>query len=239
MIYEGDAMLQDLYKIKESRLLLDVSLWSGDLVNMEASIEKTRNIADVYHLDVADAHFVPGLLFFPDFVKAIDQKTNIPLNCHLMMEDPFVILDDFIEAGADIITVHVELGREKLERIIKYLKSKNILVGLCITVETDVHDLVSYFNEIDHILLMGTKIGIKGVGQYPSTPQRVKTLKQLLIAEGCDKKIILSVDGGIRDNTVPELRMNGADMVTPGSLVFGSDDLQATVEWLKALPCEV
>jgi len=232
-------MLQDLYKIKESRLLLDVSLWSGDLVNMEASIRKTEGIADMYHLDVADAHFVPGLLFFPDFIKAIDQKTDVPLNCHLMMEDPYPILDEFIDAGADIITVHVELGKEKLEKIISYLKSKKIRVGLCITVESDVHALAPYFNQIDHILLMGTKIGIKGVGQDESTPSRVKELKQLLKEAGCEKSIILSVDGGIRQHTVPDLRKNGADMVTPGSLVFGSKDLEETVDWLKSLPCEV
>ncbi len=232
-------MLQDLYKTKESRMLLDVSLWSGDLVNMEASIRKTEAIADIYHLDVADAHFVPGLLFFPDFIKAIDQKTDIPLNCHLMMEDPYPILDEFIDAGADIITVHVELGKEKLEKIFKHLENKNIRVGLCITVETDVRELAPYFNEIDLILLMGTKIGIKSVGQDKNTPSRVKELKQLLMDAGRTSKIILSVDGGIRVHTVPELRKNGADMVTPGSLVFGSKKLQETVDWLKSLPCEV
>ncbi len=220
-------------------MLLDVSLWSGDLVNMEASIRKTESIADMYHLDVADAHFVPGLLFFPDFIKAIDQKTNIPLNCHLMMEDPYPTLDDFIDAGADIVTVHVELGKEKLEKIIAYLKSKKVAVGLCITVETDVHALVPYFSQIDHILLMGTRIGIKGVGQDENTPMRVKVLKHLLEEAGYAEKIILSVDGGIRQHTVPELRKNGADMVTPGSLVFGSENLDETVAWLKSLACEV
>ena len=229
-------MLQDLYKTKESRLLLDVSLWSGDLVNMEESIRKTEAIADMYHIDVADAHFVPGLLFFPDLVKSINAKTDVPLNCHLMMEDPFGILDEFIDAGAAIITVHIELGDEKLSKIISYLKEKKVAVGLTICVETDVHELVKYFKDIDHILLMGTQIGIKGVGQYEKTPERLRTLRELLVAEGYGEKIILSVDGGIRTHTVPDLCLNGTDMITPGSLVFGSENLPETVDWLRTLP---
>jgi ribulose-phosphate 3-epimerase len=227
--------LDDLYTRKQSRMLLDVSLWSGDLVNLEKSITETMNYADVYHLDVSDAHFVPGLLFFPDLIHAINMKTDIPLHTHLMMEDPIKHVDAFIESGSDFITVHLELGEKKVGEIIAYLKKKCIHVGLSICVESDIMLLEKYLDDLDLILLMGTKIGIKGVSMEKNTPDRVKGIKAMIQAHGLENKIILSVDGGIREHTVPLLREAGADMITPGSLVFNSKNLTDTVSWLHTL----
>lgn len=225
--------LDEILARKNTRLLRDVSLWSGDLLNQAASIEKTENIADLYHIDVSDAHFVHGLLFFPDLIKAINEKTEVPLHTHLMMDDPFGHLDDFIEAGSDIISVHIEIGKEKILPIIKYLKEKDIKAGLAICVETDVNELKPYLNDIDVIVVMGTKIGIKGVGIEPTTYDRIRAIRKLVEESGRD--ILITSDGGIRTNTVPEIYKAGADMITPGSLVFKSENLNETIEWLESL----
>lgn len=225
--------VQELFGKETDRLLLDVSLWSGNLLDLDESIRKTERMADCYHLDVADAHFVHGLLFFPDLVAAIRKRTSIPLHSHLMMDDPYGHLDDFIDAGSDIITVHLELGEKKLKPIISYLKGKGVKVGLAVCVETDVHDVVPYLSDIDLVLMMGTRIGIKGVSMEPDTPDRIRALKDLI--GNCGKQVLVSADGGIRTNTVPLLRSAGVDMITPGSLVFKSEDLDKTVQWTRTL----
>lgn len=227
--------IEDLRTLKKKRLLLDVSLWSGDLLNIHASIEKTEQISDCYHLDVADAHFVHGLLFFPDLIQAIDNNTHILLHSHLMMDNPIDHLDDFIEAGSDIITTHVELGTEKVESILTYLNHKKIGAGLAICVDSDVRVLKPYLERIDLILVMGTQIGIKGVEMDPATPERIKAIKTMLDENGLTDRIIVSVDGGIRTHTVPVIRAAGADMITPGSLIFKSEDIARTVSWLYSL----
>jgi ribulose-phosphate 3-epimerase len=228
-------MVEQLLEKKNKDLLLDVSLWSGNLLDLESSIEETEQCADLYHLDVADAHFVPGLLFFPDLIHAIDRRTSVPLHSHLMMDEPEKHLDDFIEAGSDIITVHIEIGNEKIDDVSSQLKKKGIAFGLAICTESDVSLLEPYINDIDLILVMGTKIGIKGVGMDPETPNRVAAIKRMLRVTGREHDVIVSVDGGIRTNTVPAVRAAGADMITPGSLVFKSEDLSQTLSWLHSL----
>ena len=227
--------IEYLRTLKKKHLLLDVSLWSGDLLNMDASIDKTEQISDCYHLDVADAHFVHGLLFFPDLIQAINNKTHILLHSHLMMDNPMDHLDDFIEAGSDIITTHVELGTEKVKSILNYLNQKKIGAGLAICVNSDVNILKPYLEQIDLILVMGTQIGIKGVEMDPATPKRIEAIKTMLDENGLGNRIIVSVDGGIRTHTVPLIRAAGADMITPGSLIFKSEDIAKTVSWLYSL----
>ncbi|NMA23646.1 MAG: ribulose-phosphate 3-epimerase [Spirochaetales bacterium] len=227
--------VETLIGLKQSRMLLDVSLWSGNLVNLAQSIEETENLTDCYHLDVSDAHYVPSLLFFPDLIKAIDGQTEKPLHVHLMMTDPLDHLETFVEAGADIISLHVDQGEERLLKAADYLAARGVTLGLVLRVEDDVASVLPYLKHIGLILVMGTRIGIKGASLEESTPTRIKTLKELMAVHDAADRIILSADGGIREHTVAELRGAGADMVTPGSLMFGSPDMQQTVDWLHSL----
>ncbi|MHC1691975.1 MAG: ribulose-phosphate 3-epimerase [Sphaerochaetaceae bacterium] len=221
-----------------SRLLLDVSLWSAPLTDIDSGIRFSASSADLYHLDVADAHFVPVLLLFPDLIAAINTKTDKVLHVHLMMDEPLGHLDSFIEAGADIITIHAELGNKAVEENISYLRQKGIAVGLALCVESDVSVLDGYLDRIDLVLLMGTPIGVKGVGMDSRTPDRVRAIKAKLRERGLLDQVVVSVDGGIRTETVPAVRQAGADMITPGSLVFKSKDLKATAAWLHGLQAD-
>jgi ribulose-phosphate 3-epimerase len=211
-------------------LLVDVSLWSADLVNLAADIESVLPHSDSFHIDVADGHFVPTLLFFPDMVAAIRAVTAKPLHVHLMVSDPATLVEPFIEAGADIISVQIEAEgvKEALETISKAGKK----VGLALLLETPIDTVRGYLAQVQVVIAMGTQVGIKGADLAPEACERVAAIRNLMDEQPGAK---LYADGGIREKTVPKLRQAGADAVVPGSLLFNSPDRQRVYEWLKAL----
>lgn len=226
---------ENVLALKKSRLLLDVSLWSGNLINLQQSIDSTGEWADFFHIDVADAHYVPSLLFFPDLIKAINRYTSVPLHTHLMMTDPLEHLEEFVEAGSSIISLHVDQGESRLRQASDYLKGHGVQMGLVLRVEDEISSILPFLADISLVLVMGTRIGIKGASLETSTPNKIQSLKKLLAEHGVADNIIVSADGGIREHTVPLLRQAGIDMITPGSLVFSSPDIPQTVAWLHSL----
>jgi len=225
--------MNDRLKLPKSRLLMDFSLWSADLANLAGEIRRTEPFADCYHLDVADAHFVPGLLFFPDLVASLRPYTAKPFHVHLMVDQPTKLIPDFIQAGADIVTVHLE--SDEHEVAIDLIRKAGAQVGLAVQLETSIERVVSLLPRINFIVLMGTKLGIKGVGLDDSASPRIKTMRKLIWDSGFGETIRIAADGGIRENTVPVLRAAGADMITPGSLAFKSQNLFETTNWVHAL----
>jgi ribulose-phosphate 3-epimerase len=222
-----------LNQLPHNRLLADFSLWSCDLTNIASDIRRTEPFADMYHLDVADGHFVPGLLFFPDLVAALRPLTQKPFHVHLMTTNPANLIDDFVDAGADIITIHYE--NTDRDDVLAQIRAKGISTGLAIQLETPIESAVDYFDQVDVFVLMGTKLGIKGVGLDDEACPRITKLRSLLEREGYQGKIKIQADGGIRDHTVPLLRSAGADIITPGSLAFKSPNLLETTLWLWSL----
>ncbi len=219
----------------KQRLLADVSLWSADLAALGADMQCIAPYADLFHLDVGDAHFVPELLFFPDLVAALRPLTATPFHVHLMVDRPATLVDAFIKAGADLITVHVENGAQAWTTI-EQIRAAGKATGLAIALDTPVDAVVPYLDHLDLVLVMGTQLGIKGQDLHPTACPRIEALRRLLQQHGKNEAIKIGADGGIRQHTVPRLRAAGADLVVPGSLVFGSDDLQATFAWLWKLP---
>ncbi|WP_343416903.1 ribulose-phosphate 3-epimerase [Candidatus Flexifilum breve] len=223
-----------LQALPTGRLLADYSLWSADLANLANDVRRTEPFADVYHLDVADGQFVPSLLFFPDLVSALRPLTPKPFHVHLMTLNPARLIDDFAEAGADVITVHLE--NPELPAALEQIRARGLSAGIAIQLETPVEAVLPYLDQIEVIVMMGTKLGIKGVGLADEACPRITALSRLLTARGLRDKIKISADGGIREQTVPRLRAAGADMITPGSLAFKSPNLFETTLWLHALP---
>jgi ribulose-phosphate 3-epimerase len=224
----------EIQDLPTGRLLADFSLWSSDLTNLAGEIRRTEPFADMYHLDVADGDFVPSLLFFPDLVAALRPLTQKPFHVHLMTTNPADLIDDFADAGADIITIHYENADR--DDVLAQIRAKGISTGLAIQLETPIESAVEYFNQVDAFVLMGTRLGIKGVGLDDEACPRIAKLRSLLKREGLPGKIKIQGDGGIRDHTVPQLRLAGADIITPGSLAFKSPDLLETTLWLRSLP---
>lgn len=217
-----------------NRLLAEISLWSADLSRLADDIHRIEPYADLFHLDVADAHFVPGLLFFPDLVAALRPHTAKPFHVHLMVADPPALIDEFVQAGADLITVHAE-NTGLIAPSLAKIRAAGKRAGLAVQLETPVEAVAPYLDQLDIVVMMGTQLGIKGVGLDAAACPRLTQMQALVRAAGYAEQIRTAADGGIRQHTVPDLRTAGADTVVMGSLAFGSPNLAETFDWLHSL----
>lgn len=219
--------------LPKDRLIAEFSMWSADLMRLADDAEKIKPYADLLHIDVADGHFAPALLFFPDLVARIRQVSATPIHIHLMIQDHVLLsqIDQFAEAGADLISVHCE--NANAHAALQHIKKLGLRAGMVLKVETSVANVKPFLPDLDFVTLLGTAIGVKGQGLDPTATSRLKEAKTLIAGAG--RSIVLAADGGIRENTVPELRKAGAETVVLGSLAFGAPDLAQRMAWLKAL----
>jgi ribulose-phosphate 3-epimerase len=215
--------------------MAEVSLWSADLAHLARDVERLSPYADAFHLDVADAHFAPDLLFFPDMVAALRGHTERPFHVHLMVDRPSKIVDRFVAAGADLVTVHCETGRLEVREAISRIRSNDCAAGVALRLETPVGAAEPYLQQISAVLLLGTQPGVKGREPAAEACGRIRSMAALLEQHGLRSQVIIVADGGIRTHTVPELRDAGADAVIAGSLVFQAEDLARTFAWLQSV----
>jgi ribulose-phosphate 3-epimerase len=222
--------------LPRNRLIGEFSLWSADLANMERDLNRIEAHVDLQHIDVADARFTPGLLFFPDFVARIAKLTAKPVHVHLMVEADIVEEQtrQFIEAGADLVSVHAENGEAGL-RAVRLARERGAAAGVVLKLETPVEAVKPFLSEVEFVTLLGTPIGIKGVGLADNACDRLIAARKLLREAGREAEVVLAADGGIRDETVPRLRAAGAETVVLGSLAFGAPDLAQRMAWLHWL----
>ena len=208
-----------------------VSLWSADLLEVGAVLDRLTGVADAFHVDVMDGHFAPDLLFGPDFVRAVRKRTRGVVDVHLIVSEADRWVNPFAEAGADVLTVYPQSCpdlRGTLEEIERLGVSPGVSVDLGYPLER-VRDAVLEF--ADRVVVMGTETGVKGVGLEPKALERVREVVRWRgISEGPE----IYVDGGIRRHTVPEIARAGADGVVPGSLVFGSESWEEAVRWVQS-----
>jgi ribulose-phosphate 3-epimerase len=217
------------------RLIAEFSIWSADLLNLAADLERIKGHADILHIDVADGHFAPAFLFFPDQVAAIRKASRIPIHVHLMCADNILLsqIDQFAEAGADIISVHAE--NANAEKAIATINAKGLAAGLVLKVDTPVVRAMHFLKDLQFLTLLGTAIGVKGQVLNASAGDRLREAKTMINSANVKHRIVLAADGGIRENTVPDLRKAGAETVVFGSLAFAAPDLAARMAWAKAL----
>lgn len=219
--------------LPRTRLLAEYSMWSADLIRLADDLIRITAHADILHVDVADGHFAPALLFFPDLVARLRAETALPIHVHLMVADAVLLsqIDQFAEAGADLISLHVENANaaEGLSRIAAH----GIKAGMVLRVETPVAQAAPWLGRLDMLTLLGTAIGVKGQGLDPTATARLQEAAGLIAASR--RRIVLAADGGIRDTTVPLLRQAGAETVVMGSLAFGAPDLADRMRWLHGL----
>ncbi len=219
--------------LPRTRLLAEYSMWSADLIRLADDLIRITPHADILHVDVADGRFAPALLFFPDLVARLRAETALPIHVHLMVADAVLLsqIDQFAEAGADLISLHVENANaaEGLSRIAAH----GVKAGMVLRVETPVAQAAPWLGRLDMLTLLGTAIGVKGQGLDASATARLQEAARLIAASG--RRIVLAADGGIRDITVPLLRQAGAETVVMGSLAFGAPDLADRMRWLHGL----
>ncbi len=219
-----------LATLPRDRLLAEFSLWSADLIRLADDIARTDPFVDLWHVDVADGHFAPAMLFFPDLVARVRGATARPIHVHLMVADAVLIdqIDQFAEAGADLISVHAE--NAGLESAFDRIAAHGKAAGLVLRIETPVAVAAPWIGRIACLTLLGTAIGVKGQGLDPAAPARLAEARGLI----GDRAVTLAADGGIRETTVPLLAGAGAQTVVMGSLAFGAPDLAARIAWVRA-----
>jgi len=222
--------------LPNNRLVGEFSVWSADLIRLADDLARIGPHADVLHIDVADGHFAPAMLFFPDLVAAIRKVSSVPIHVHLMATDDILLrqIEQFAEAGSDLISIHAENG-PVADQALDMLAAKGVAAGMVLKVETPVARAARYVPRLRFLTLLGTAIGVKGQGLDPRAADRLREAKQLIERSGATSRIVLAADGGIRENTVSVLRQAGAETVVLGSLAFGAPDLAARMAWLHGL----
>jgi ribulose-phosphate 3-epimerase len=225
-----------LAKLSRDRLLAEFSLWSADLVRMADDIARVDGFVDIYHADVSDGHFSPALLLFPDVIAQIRPLTDTPIHVHLMASDEILLdqIDQFAEAGADIVSIHAE--NSNVEAGLDRILSRGLAAGLVLQLHTPIKAAAAFLDRIAVLTLLGTKIGIKGVGLDPAAQVRLALAREMIGHSTEGGRTVLAADGGIREHTVPGLRRAGAETIVMGSLAFGAQDLAARMKWVHALP---
>lgn len=225
-------------QFERGRLLVDASLWSADMTRFAAEIERVDAYVDLYHIDVSDGHYTPGLLFFPDLVAALRPLTRRPFHVHLITLQPALFIDDFIQAGADLVTIHIEAGQQALPAL-ETIRSAGKAAGLSLGLDAPLGSLEIFLPLLDVVLMMATPIGIKGVEPSPNALPRLRAVRTLIEHAGLSDQVKVESDGGLRRHTVPHIYAAGAQVISPGSLIFKSPDLDETTRWLRNLDPQV
>lgn len=216
------------------RLIAEFSLWSANLVKIADDLARVDDFVDLYHADVADGHFSPAMLLFPDLIAQIRPLTDKPIHVHLMVADPALAdqIDQFADAGADLISIHAE--NADVEAALDRINTRGLGAGLVLQLHTSIASARPHLAKLAVLTLLGTKMGIKGVGLDPHAEDRLREARTMIDESG--GRTLLAADGGIRDNTVPGLRRAGADTIVMGSLAFGAEDLPGRMAWVHAQP---
>ena len=184
--------------------------------------------ADYVHFDVMDGHFVNNMTFGPKILRDLKKCTNLMFDVHLMVENPVKFIPWYIEAGADILTFHIEAVENPIEAI-NLIKQNNIKVGISIKPNTDISTLEPYLDMIDLILVMSVEPGFGGQTFIPDSIEKIAKLKKIIK----DKDILIEVDGGININTAEECANAGVDILVAGTAVFTGNNYKKNILSLK------
>jgi ribulose-phosphate 3-epimerase len=209
------------------------SILSADFTRLGEEIQAAEAAgADMLHIDIMDGHFVPNITIGPFVVEAIRKTTTLPLDVHLMIEEPDRYIADFIKAGADYLTVHLEASVH-LHRTIHWIKDSGAKTGVSLNPATPIGSLDYILPDLDLVLLMSVNPGFGGQGFIPQTLGKIKALKGLLAELGFP--VLIEVDGGIKYENAKEVADAGADILVIGSAFFNSGDYQALTARLRNL----
>ncbi|MBO7244065.1 MAG: ribulose-phosphate 3-epimerase [Alphaproteobacteria bacterium] len=210
-------------------VLVSPSILSADFSSLGKEIKALNESgADLIHIDVMDGVFVPNLTFGAPVVKSIRSCSSLPFDVHLMVEKPSVLIQDFIDAGADFITIHLEC-KEEIPYLISLIKKGKKKVGISIKPNTKVSDILPYIPDIDLILVMSVEPGFGGQQFQQEAIKKIADLKELI----GKKKVLISVDGGINDITAPACVYAGADILVAGSYIFKNKPYKKAISKLK------
>jgi ribulose-phosphate 3-epimerase len=212
------------------------SILSADFARLGEQVRAAEEGgASVIHVDIMDGHFVPNLTIGPPVVKSLRKVTKLPLDCHLMIENPDEFIPAFAEAGIDWVSVHQEACRH-LNRTLHLIKSHDCLAGVVINPATPVDSLSEVLDIVDYVLVMSVNPGFGGQKFIPSTLHKMRQLTEIRSRRGLQYRI--EVDGGVALDTVAEVVRAGAEILVAGNAVFGKGDPRQNAQALLKLATE-
>src|SRR3989454_2159254 len=220
------------YPLRENPGLIELapSILSADFAHLADQVRAaTEGGGTLVHVDIMDGHFVPNITIGPPVVKSLRRVTALPLDCHLMIENPDQFIAEFVEAGADWISVHQEACRH-LNRTLHLIQNHDVLAGVVINPATPVESLSEVLDIVDYVLVMSVNPGFGGQKFIPGAAQKIRRLADLRAQRGLNYRI--EVDGGIGLDTVADVVRAGAEILVAGNAVFGQGDPKSNAQKL-------
>lgn len=209
------------------------SILAADLTSLKKEIRRIEEAGvDLVHIDVMDGAFAPNITFGPEIVRAIRKITELPLDVHLMINNPQKFVKPFLQAGSDILTVHIEASGN-IEEAIRLIKEGKKKAGIAINPKTPLLAIEEFLEKVDMVTVMSVHPGFAGQIFIPAVIPKIRELKNLITKRNL--KIEIEVDGGINTTTAPEVIKAGADILASGMGVFGSKDIKRAIEQLRTV----
>lgn len=219
--------------MQKKQIKIVPSILSGDFGNLAASAQRAeKSGADALHIDIMDGHFVPNLTLGPQAVLAIRQATQLFLDVHLMIYNPFDFIERFVQAGANRITFHLE-ATEDVADTLRFIRRCNIQAGLALCPDTSVELLPKYLDQCDVVLIMTVNPGFGGQEFMPDVLEKIE-----FIAKACETRKLpteIQVDGGINLKTAKSCVQSGANILVSGSFLYQAQDMKQTIGALRGV----
>jgi ribulose-phosphate 3-epimerase len=206
------------------------SILSADFARLADDVDRVKSESDLLHVDVMDGHFVPNLTIGPPVVASLRKHTDLFLDCHLMVDNPGVLLDDFAQAGADSCTVHVELGDPR--PLFDQMRALGMRVGVVCNPETPFEAVEPYLEDVDLLLVMSVHPGWGGQAFIPESLDKVRAARRIIDQRGLQVEV--EIDGGIKVDTAAAAAAAGADILVAGSAIFHADDPAEAARRIRA-----